>query len=554
MLPGHGFIGDLYGPVRGRNRRVSSNEQPNWNDGNMDMTWLQPGDVLELPLLEGPGIIRHIWMTSHAGGVGELDTLSLRMYWDGSETPSVAVPLGMFFAVGQGTPAVVESWPVQVSPTGSLTCYWPMPFHRSARITVTNDNPNRGAGLYWQVDWEQTPDLAEDAMLFHAGYRQAYPAPSGSDYVVADLTGTGRYVGTVLAVTLAQDGWFGEGDDFFFVDGEKVPSLQGTGTEDYFNDAWGFRPRTGIWFGQPRWEGGSAGDAGVCYRWHIPDPITFTRSLRVCLEHKGNLPRSEDGFYVERPDFLSSVAYWYQHGTNGAEGTRLPGWPERGVPWIEVPLLEAFQAIRTAGNIRPAITLEGMFGGRPMLLWPNNEPDAAMTIPFAVPETRRYALRLRAQSGPDCGSFHVEIDGSPVAADLNLRSPEPEERNVALAALVLEAGMHMLSFAARDCPVGALRVERLRLLSLPPEASRPIRGRNEAHFIRLGVGRAVYAHRLAYGVLPNTLDELVEKGIMDPRYLDDENGIRLKAWREDDRFVVEAPEWTHGWKGLDARR
>ncbi len=551
---GHGLTNELFGPVTGRNRRVSSNEQPNWNDGNMDMTWLQPGDVLELPILEGPGIIRHIWMTSHAGGVGELDTLSLRIYWDDSETPAVAVPLGMFFAVGQGRPAVVESWPVQVSPTGSLTCYWPMPFQRCARITITNDNPDRGTGLYWQVDWEQTADLPKDAMLFHAGYRQAFPAPSGADYVVADLAGTGRYVGTVLAVTLGQDGWFGEGDDFFFIDGEKTPSLQGTGTEDYFNDAWGFRPRTGLWFGQPRWEGYSAGDAGVCYRWHLLDPVTFSRSLRVCIEHKGNLPRSEDGFYVERPDFWSSVAFWYQHGTNGTEGADLPSWPERSVPWLDVHLLEAFQAIRTAGNARPAITLEGMFGGQPMLLWPNTEPAAMMTIPFAVPDMQRYALRLLAQTGPDSGSFDIEIDGSPVATDINLCAAEPEARAISLGALVLDAGMHALSFVARDCPVGSLCVERLRLLKLPPEATRPIRGRNEAHFIRLGIGRALYAHRLAYGNLPNSLDELVERRIMDPRYLEDENGVRLQAWREDARFVVEAPEWKHSWTGLDARR
>ena len=132
---------------------------------------------------------------------------------------------------------------MQVSPTGSLTCYWRMPFARSARIVIRNDNPDRGAGLYWQVDWTKLDSLPPDTPYFHARYRQDYPAPSGRDYLIADLAGQGRYIGTVMSVTLAQDGWFGEGDDFFYVDGEKVPSLQGTGSEDYFNDAWGFRPR-----------------------------------------------------------------------------------------------------------------------------------------------------------------------------------------------------------------------------------------------------------------------------------------------------------------------
>ena len=203
---------------------------------------LPPGKVLELPLLKGPGVITHIWMTSHAGRVGELDALSLRIYWDGNPIPAVEVPLGQFFAVGQGRPAVVDSVPVQVSPSGALTCYWRMPFNKSARIVITNDNPDRAAGLYWQIDWVQLDRLPPQTPYFYAKYRQEYPALSGRDYLIADLEGHGQYVGTVLCVTLGQDGWWGEGDDFFYIDGETVPSLQGTGSEDYFNDAWGLRP------------------------------------------------------------------------------------------------------------------------------------------------------------------------------------------------------------------------------------------------------------------------------------------------------------------------
>jgi len=131
----------------GRNRRVSSNEQPRWNDANLDMTWLQPGQVLELPILQGPGVINHIWFTSHAGWANELNALSIRIYWDGRKEPGVEAPVADFFAVGQGKPASVESVPVQVSPTGSLTCYWRMPFAKSAKIVIPNDNPDRGTGL-----------------------------------------------------------------------------------------------------------------------------------------------------------------------------------------------------------------------------------------------------------------------------------------------------------------------------------------------------------------------------------------------------------------------
>ncbi|MCY2951834.1 MAG: DUF2961 domain-containing protein, partial [Planctomycetota bacterium] len=232
-----GVFGGLLSPLGpapgGRNRRVSSNEQPNWHDGNMDMTWLMPGQSVEMPTFAGPGVITHMWFTSHAGWVGELNALVLRIYWDGNKEPAVEVPLGDFFAVGHGKPAVVESIPVQVSPTGSLSCYWRMPFRSSARIVVTNDNPDRSTGLYWQVDCVQLDEpLPPNTPCFYARYRQEYPAVGGRDYAFANLEGAGFYVGTVLSVTNAQDGWFGEGDDYFYIDGEEVPSLQGTGTED----------------------------------------------------------------------------------------------------------------------------------------------------------------------------------------------------------------------------------------------------------------------------------------------------------------------------------
>ncbi|MCL5097017.1 MAG: DUF2961 domain-containing protein, partial [Candidatus Omnitrophica bacterium] len=230
-------LGALASLPMGRNRRVSSNEQPDWHNANLDMTVLPPGKALEMPLLEGPGVITHIWLTSHAGRANELNALSLRIYWDGHKEPGVCAPLGEFFAVGQGKPAVVDSVPVQVSPSGALTCYWKMPFAKSARIVVANDNPDRTTGLYWQVDWVELDHLPPNTPYFYARYRQEYPAVSGHDYLIADIEGCGQYVGTVMSVTLGQDGWWGEGDDFFYIDDEKVPSLQGTGSEDYFNDA-----------------------------------------------------------------------------------------------------------------------------------------------------------------------------------------------------------------------------------------------------------------------------------------------------------------------------
>jgi hypothetical protein len=551
------LLGALAAPPVGRSRRISSNEQPNWNDGNMDMTRLAPGQVFEFPELQGPGAIKHIWFTSHAGGVNELDSVSLRIYWDGRREPAVEVPLGQFFAAGQGRPNVVESLPVQVSPTGSLTCYWPMPFARSARIVVANDNPDRSTGLYWQVDWTELPSLPPETAYFHARYRQEHPAVMGRDYLIADIEGRGQYAGTVMSVTMAQDGWFGEGDDFFYIDGEAVPSLQGTGSEDYFNDAWGFRPRTSLWFGQPRWQGWSAGDSGICYRWHVLDPVGFQHSLRLTMEHKGNRALPEEAWYIERPDFFSSIAFWYQTGEPKPFGL-LPSWPERRVPWEQHHLVRAFRAAQTTDGSRPTVGTTGFFGGRPALVWQGMEPGAQLILPFTVAVEGRYALRLTAFTSPEAGTFDVELDGSPMRESVNFASTE-EEMDLLLGSYALEAGEHTLGFRAmaHAGESRSLAVEMLRLLSLPREAERGVKTDYEAHFIRIGIGRAVYAYRLAYGELPDSLEAMVAAGIMDARYLRDENEFPLEARREADRFVVKSTgpnAWQHAWQGLDARR
>lgn len=545
------------GPV-GRNRRVSSNQQPGWHTENLDMTWIQPGASVEMPRLEGPGVITHMWFTSHSGWVGELNTLVLRMYWDDSKEPAVEAPLGDFFAVGQGKPAVVESIPVQVSPTGSLSCYWRMPFRKSAKIVITNDNPDRSTGLYWQVDWTQVNILPESIPYFFARYRQEYPAVSGRDYLFADLVGKGFYVGTVQSITSSQDGWFGEGDDFFYIDGEDIPSLQGTGSEDYYNDAWGFRPRTSHWFGSPRWQGDAPGDSGVCYRWHLPDPIYFSQSLKATIEHKGNTPDAIGGFFLERSDFYSSVAFWYQEGEPKTTFEPIPAWPQRRIPWQQHHLVRAFRQAKVTGKAKLVVDTSGFFGARPVLLWPNQAPGSTLALPFTVEEDGRYAVRLTAANGPGYGAYDIEIDAKKILT-VDFRSAEDSEADVLLGTLELSQGDHTICFraVADSNRVAPLAAELLRLLKLPPEARREVKTHHEAHFIRLGIGRAIYAYRLAYGTIPDSLETLVQSGIMPARYLNDENNKPLTCRREGDVLVVEStgPEpWKHQWQGLDARR
>jgi hypothetical protein len=375
-------------------------------------------------------------------------------------------------------------------------------------------------------------------------------------------------VGTVLSVTAAQGGWFGEGDDFFYIDGEKVPSLQGTGSEDYFNDAWGFRNRTSQWFGSPRMQGDGAGDSGTLYRWHVLDPVRFDKSLQVAIEHKGNELVDIEGFYVERPDFFSSVAFWYQVG-EPKPFAQLPPWNERRVPWDQQNLVRAFLKAKTTGSAKVEVQAQGFFGSRPILLWPNKESTARLTLPFTVAEDGRYAVRLTAMQGPQFGRYKIFFDDKPIT-DANFFTPrggddgEGGELDLLLGTHELTKGVHEISFQALDAPMAGgrntvkpLAVEMLRLLKLPPKAVRAVKNDNEAHFIRLGLGRSLYAYRLAYGELPDSLETLVKSDIMHERYLRDENNIPLKAWRDADAMNVESTGptgWKHRWTGLDPRR
>jgi hypothetical protein len=480
------------------------------------------------------------------------------MWWDGREEPGIEVPLGMFFAQGPGMPSSVQSFPVQVSPSGSLSCYWRMPFAESARITITNDNPDRTAGLYWQIGWLELDSLPEDTPFFHARYRREYPTRPG-DYELADLEGSGHYVGTAMAMTMGQDGWYGEGDDFFRIDGEALPSHQGTGSEDYFNDAWGGRVRTTLWFGQPSWQGYRTGDTGSAYRWHLLDPVGFSNSLFVSIEHKGNRATSEDAWYIERPDFYSSVAFWYQRGMPKA-WEPIPSWYERRVPWQTNHLVRAFRHATVTGSTQPEVTTQGFFGARPILAWHPTGPGETMTLPFGVNLRGRFAVRLTAMGVPGQGLFDIAIDGENVLAGVDFQTSETAELDILLGTLELTEGDHTLeltSKATEERATAPVAVELLRLLPLPPEAVREPKLHFEAHFIRLGIGRAVYAYRLAYDRLPESLDELVESGIMPERYLSDENFIPLVSRLEGEHFVVESTglgEWTHSWQGLDARR
>ena len=300
-------------------RRESSSHPDLTRNGD---AWpIEPGGTIVLMEEEGPGIITHFWNT-----VGALDpfyarSLVLRIYYDGMETPSVEVPLGDFFAVGHGAERQFTSLPVATSSNGrSRVCYWQMPFRKSIKVTVTNENEAmRVDSFYFYLNWRKMITLSDDTKYFHARYRQEHPAQPGN-YEILRTEGTGHYVGTVLSALQMETGWFGEGDDFFYIDGAELPQLRGTGTEDYFNDSWGFREFSTPYHGVTLYDGVLTGDMVTAYRWHIVDPIPFKESLYLEIEHKGSIFDDEApvidmevGGFIERHDWFSSVAFWYQY-------------------------------------------------------------------------------------------------------------------------------------------------------------------------------------------------------------------------------------------------
>ena len=305
-------------------KRISSWDR---SGGNADSRKIGPGETFTVLEESGPGAITHIWITIASPENAHLKKLVLRMYWDGESTPSVEAPIGDFFGLGLGDYFTYESFPLAVGSTKALNSFFPMPFGKEAKITVTNEGKLPVDNFYFNIDYRafKTP-LPADTCYFHAQYRQAAPNKGWTNqweyngdplvngrpnltgegnYVWMEAKGRGHYVGVTMSVFQNQNGWWGEGDDMFFIDGEQLPSISGTGSEDYFLGAWDFGDQAFSYglFGAPVKGAEVAGSRSSVYHFHLDSPIPFTKSIRATIEH---------GHANHRSDNYFSVAYWYQ--------------------------------------------------------------------------------------------------------------------------------------------------------------------------------------------------------------------------------------------------
>ncbi|MDE3149791.1 MAG: DUF2961 domain-containing protein [Acidobacteriota bacterium] len=319
-----------------RLRSYKARRSSSWDrtGGNRDAMLVEPGQTAQLLDVTGAGVVTHIWFTINSQDPMHLKNLVLRAWWDGESSPSVEVPIGDFFGLGLGEYFVYQSALLAVAPVKALNSYFQMPFASSARITVTNEGKAPTRSLYFAIDYVSLPGLPNDLGRFHAQYRQAAPCKglvsdgknlNGRDnYVFLEATGKGHFVGVTQAVLQNQNGWFGEGDDMIFIDGDPVPTINGTGTEDYFNGAWGYggQPYAYSHVGTPYIVDPAHIGGRYCqYRWHVESPIAFEKSIRVTIEH-GTANNRSDDFY--------STAYWYQTEPHAA-------FPELPAPASRIP-------------------------------------------------------------------------------------------------------------------------------------------------------------------------------------------------------------------------
>jgi len=280
------------------------------------------------------GIIRHIWLTCHPQ---HWRNMIFRAYWDEEQDASIQTPVGDFFCCGWTERCNVNSLPISVNPAGGFNSYWEMPFRKSARLTLQNlgDDP---VVVYYQIDYELT-EVSAEAAYFHAHWRRSNPLPFKEDYTIIDhISGRGHYVGTYLAWGVNNNGWWGEGEIKFFMDGDQeFPTICGTGTEDYFGGAWDFEQPDGQYcaFSAPflglpqviKPDGlyRSQQRFGM-YRWHMMDPIRFEQNLRVTIQALGWRNRTEhERRYLPLQDDIASVAYWYQAEPHAAH----PALPDK---------------------------------------------------------------------------------------------------------------------------------------------------------------------------------------------------------------------------------
>jgi hypothetical protein len=342
-----------------------------------------------------------------------LRQLAIRITWDGSSEPAVWSPLGDFFGDAV-IPAQYQSLPMGITADGQWYSYWYMPYGSGAKIEMENDSAIPVA-MNWEVDHAPLTAPASSLLRFHAKWHRDAFLPERKDrwpdWTLLTTKGIGRYVGTQLHIWNPLLSWWGEGDEKWFVDGEKFPSSFGTGSEDYFGYAWG-NPNifSQAFHGQPVNEGNQGNISN--HRWHISDNLPFQKSFDGCIEKY---------FANSRPTLYAAVAYWYL-STDGTD------------PYPEIPVADRIGyytrpfVMNPDGTIEakylrvinsPAVIVRDMtpFGTTwsddLQVFWRTYTGDQ---VEFELNGVKggKYQLAAAYTHGSEYGIFQISVNGAPV--------------------------------------------------------------------------------------------------------------------------------------------
>jgi hypothetical protein len=403
---------------------------------------VKPGETVTLFQHDGPGCVHRFWVTiAPRLDVAILSQVVIRMYWDGDTYPSVECPIGAFFGVGFGEQKDYTSLPLNEN-SGGYNCYWPMPFHKAARWTLTNGSGKLLENFYYNIDFTALDSLPAATRHFHAQFRRENPTSPGKNYTLLETSGEGHYVGTALFMTgLTME--FLEGNEMVYVDGDTQPTIEGTGTEDYFSSGWYFdrglysAPYHGVVIKDEKHPRVSA------YRWHVEDAIPFSKSIRFTIEH---------GAQDAVPADYSSVAYFYLAGPAPMPpplpADLLPSHWEFPTKYAIVGAIEAEDLAGTAKTTNGGVWGHDMLAAGEGVIWSNasvlswypNELNAELSLQLPCHADGDYHLVARMVSAPDAATVQFIVDGKPVGGPVDLYAQGAAPKEVSLGTLALKAG------------------------------------------------------------------------------------------------------------------
>jgi len=369
-----------------------------------------------------------------------LRELVLGIYWDGQDKPSVWAPLGDFFGTAPGVNKY-KSLPLGMTEEG-FYCYWYMPFESGSKIKLTNEG-NQRRRIAFEVSHAPVTEPIEKLGRFHAKWHRdaflpAEPERRAIDWTMLKTQGRGRFCGVMLHVWNPRGGWWGEGDEKFFVDGEKFPSTIGTGSEDYFGYAWCNPTLFENCYHNQTISMNNRGHISV-NRWHITDNVPFQSSFEAAIEKY--YPNS-------KPTLYASTVYWYQAAGQCDPYEPVPVEQRKGY-WGPIKIFKVKGALegekirilsKTAGNARrqDMSGYGGKWSDEAHLWWTGAKPGDTLDLAVPVQKTARYRLKMQLTKAIDYGVVRLYLDGKKLGKPIDLFN------NGVIATGVLDVGIHEL--------------------------------------------------------------------------------------------------------------